>query len=108
MYHTDNHPGAGPAFGAGHDLYLSLVSEDGYAYGFSYGPGLGLDNIFSGTTNGTIMIFSLDRLEIFTIDRFVTTAVPEPTTLASGSLAVLALLGHAWQRRRKRAQPGLT
>ena len=82
QYQTYNHVAYGPTFGGGHDL---TVNRDGgifyFGTAFSYGNGTGSANIFGngGQTNFTLLGF-----ETFTI-----TNVPELSTLAPTSLALL-------------------
>lgn len=94
-YQTYSSSSYGPTFGGGHDIYVNQYLSSGYANTYSYGT-YGSTNILNQGSNYSS--FTITGLEVFTIAKAPTTAVPEPASLA---LMGIGVAGLAMTRRRK-------
>ncbi len=89
-YQSFGYSSYGPAFGGGHDLVVNSSDlSNGYANSYSYGNARGGANVFGVSNAATVDIFSVTRVEAFTIG--ASTSTPEPATMLLCGAGLLAL-----------------
>lgn len=99
QYQTYNHPGYGPTFGGGHDIYTDQTLDSGYTYLWSYGETTDMSRSLLIYPEYHASMLRYERIEVFTISPDTAAPIPEPETYA---LMLAGLGGVLFVARRRK------